>query len=102
MGLIIGIAMFAGVIIGIIITTAVSVFALVRTRKISHERIHAWPCFFVGFAVISSILFFAIPYIPFPQPNPGSDYKIIMTTFFFKGVLYAAVLSSPHFLVQRQ
>lgn len=90
MGMILGFALFVGVLIGAGASVALCIFAMVIIRKISHARLKVWRLFVTGFVVCLSALLLIISYHPFASVSPGSDYDVVMKNFFMQGVFYAA------------
>ena len=89
MGMILGFALFGGVLIGAVVSIALCVLAIVIIRKVSHERLNVGRLFVAGFFVFLSALLLGISYYPFASVRPGSDYDVAMKNFFLQGIFYA-------------
>ena len=90
MGMIIGFAMFIGVLIGLLVSIPLCILGLLKAGAASDKRLNVWPLFVAGFLICLSGLLLGIPYFPYASIRPGADYGIIMKNFFLRGIFYAA------------
>ena len=90
MGLILVAALFAGCVLGLIVTTILGGVGVLLTIKSAKTRIRVWWCFAAGFAVLLLLGIVAVHEYPYGVVRPGSDYNVAMKNFFLQGFGYCA------------
>jgi len=90
MGLIIGFGLFAGVVIGLVVTAATGTLALVVTLRGARRRLYVWRVVRASAAILVGVLILLVQVFVNQPVNPGNDYDIIMQNLFIAGLGYSA------------
>lgn len=98
MGMILGVALFVGMIGGVLISAALAAGAIILTAKASKRRRHAWRVFSLVALGAMPLLAFAVYHWPYDTGAPGSNYDILFRYYFLAGLAYAVVPGAAAFL----
>lgn len=90
MGLILMAALFAGCLVGLLVSCLLGAAGVVLMRKIAKARLHVWRIFAVGCAVALPLCLLFVHLYPYATVNPGSDYDVAMTNYLLLGLGYCA------------
>jgi len=89
MGIFLGVAGLAGLMIGQMITILLGSIAFAITQN-ANRRIYAWPFFTIMFAIVLLPLMLVVSNYPYEHVRPGNDYDILMKNIFMQGFGYSA------------
>lgn len=90
MGLFLIGGMFAGCILGLVVTVVLGGTGVVVAIKSAKIRVCVWSCFTAAFAILLSLCIAAVHKYPYGTVRPGSDYGIWMKNLFLQGFGYCA------------
>jgi len=88
MGLVLMAGLFAGCVLGSIVTALLGGAGVILAVRIAKTRRHAWWGFAVLFIIVLTLCIVAIHGYPYSMVRPGSDYDVAMKNFFLKGFCY--------------
>lgn len=91
MGMILGFALFVGIIMGLAISIGLCILAVILVKKASMRCAHVWRVFTsVAFVLLPSLTF-AVYFFPYDTGSPGSNYSILFKYYLIAGFAYAAI-----------
>lgn len=91
MGMILGFALFVGIIIGLVISAGLCILAVILTKKASMRRVHVWRVFVSVTLALLPALVCAVYFFPHDTGSPGSNYSILFKYYLIAGFAYAAI-----------
>lgn len=90
MGVILMAALFAGGVLGLLVTAILGGAGLVLAGRSAKTRVRAWWCFVMVFFVLLLAGIVAVHEYPHAPVRPGIDYDVLMRNLFFQGFGYCA------------
>jgi len=90
MGLVLMAAMFAGCVLGFMISSVAGGTAVFVTFRNARNRTGVWWIFLAVFAIAIGITIVAVYHYPYATPRPGSDYDVALRNLFLQGLGYCA------------
>jgi len=91
MGMVLGFALFIGVLIGLMISALLVITAVIMTAKAARTRAHAWRTFILVALAALPVLVLAVYHYPYDTGTPGSNYNLLFKHFLLIGLAYAAI-----------
>ena len=91
MGIFLGLALFVGIIVGVLISAALVIIAIILTKKAAKRRLYVWRVFTCVASIALPVLVLAVYMFPYDSGTPGSNYGILFVCFFLLGLAYSTV-----------
>ena len=91
MGMVLGFALFIGVMGGALASILLIITAVILTQKAARTRAHAWQTFTLVALLSLPVLALAVYFYPYDTGTPGSNYNILFRYFFITGFAYASI-----------
>lgn len=90
MGLMLIAALFAGCVLGLMVTALPGGAGVMLAVKMAKSRRFVWWGFGLAFVIVLALCLGAVQDYPYGAVSPGSDYDVAMKNFFIEGVGYGA------------
>jgi hypothetical protein len=90
MGLVLIAGLFAGCLLGLMVTALMGGAGVALTIKNAKTRTRVWWCFAAVFMILLLLGIVAVHEYPYASVRPGSDYGLAMKNFFLQGFGYCA------------